>query len=75
MIVDYEKIKHDLNYNLGKNSDLTTQLNGNVAGRRKAEDELFRLAKDFEDLKYQQKETQATDSREIVNLNCRLSEL
>ena len=23
MIVDYEKIKHDLNYNVGKNSDLT----------------------------------------------------
>ena len=75
MIVDYEKIKHDLNYNAGKNSDLTQQLNANVAGRRKAEDELFRLAKDYEDLKNMQRETQAGDSREIVNLNCKISEL
>ena len=51
MIVDYERLKQDLNFNHGKNSDLTQNLNANVVGRRKAEDELFRLAKEFEDLK------------------------
>ena len=75
MIVDYEKLKEDLNYQLGKNADLTHNLNVNANGRRKAEDDLLRLTKDFDEFKSQAMNTKANDSREIGLMQSRLREL
>ena len=51
MIVDYERIKEELKYNVQRNGDLNANLTINVAGRRRAEDELLRMTKEFEEFK------------------------
>lgn len=75
MIVDYEKLKEDLGFHVQKNNDLSGQLGNNMAGRRKAEDEVLRLQREYDDFKNKTRDTQACDSREIVNLQGKVRDL
>ena len=75
MISDYEKLQEDLGYHVQKNGDLSANLGINVQGRRRAEDELLRVSKDFEEFKAQSRDTQARDSSEIVALQGKVREL
>ena len=42
MICDYEKMRGDYNHQMQVNNDMQMNLNVNQAGRRRAEDELFK---------------------------------
>lgn len=75
MIVDYEKLKQDLNFKLSQNTDLNQNLSFNLAARRQAEDSLLQMTKDFDDFKNRVREQQAGDSREIGSLHCKVREL
>ena len=68
MMVDYEKIKEELTYTQTKNQDLQQNLSVNMAGRRKAEDDLLKTIKDFEDHKQKSRDTEAGDGRQISHL-------
>jgi len=47
MIIDYEKIKMDMSYHKNRSTELQIDLDHNVGGRRKAEDDLLRAVKDL----------------------------
>jgi hypothetical protein len=47
MIIDYEKIKMDLSFHMKRGADLQIDLDNNVTGRRKAEDDLLRAVADL----------------------------
>lgn len=51
MMVDYEKMKEECNYTVAKNHDLQQNLNINVNGRRKAEDDLLQSIREFDEFK------------------------
>ena len=50
-MVDYEKMREELNFTVNKNQDLTQNLNINITGRRKAEDDLLRTVREFDEFK------------------------
>ena len=51
MIGDYEQLKVDLTYHAQKSSDLQSNLGINSENRRRAEDEVLRLNKEFDEFK------------------------
>ena len=75
MICDYEKMRGDYNHQMQVNNDMQMNLNVNQAGRRRAEDELFKTQKELEEARLQARDAQASDSREIVSLQSRVREL
>lgn len=75
MMADYEKIKEELNFTLNKNEDLQQNLNINVSGRRKAEDDLLRTVREFDEFKQRARDNEAGDDREIALLKSKVEEL
>lgn len=75
MMVDYEKIKDELTYTQTKNQDLQQNLSVNMAGRRKAEDDLLKTIKEFEDHKQKSRDTEAGDGRQISHLQSKVQDL
>lgn len=75
MINDYEQLKQDLSFNINQNADLKHNLDINVSGRRRAEDDLLRVTKDYETLKMESADARAADSREIVANQSKVREL
>jgi len=56
MIVDYERLQKDLGLHVQENGDLSANLGVNVDARRRAEDELLRITKDFDAFKLQSRD-------------------
>ena len=75
MMVDYEKMREELNFTVNKNQDLTQNLNINITGRRKAEDDLLRTVREFDEFKQRAKDNEAGDDREIALLKSKVQEL
>lgn len=75
MIADYEKLKADLTYTVERNQDLTGQLDTNVQARRRAEDDLLRIQKDFEEYKVNSNDQQNGLQREVAALTSQSNEL
>ena len=59
MIADYEQVKNDLGYRGKRSDELQKDLTVNVAGRRRAEEQLVTTRKELEDLRVRDGQEQA----------------
>ena len=59
MIADYEQVKNDLGYHGKRSDELQKDLTVNVAGRRRAEEQLVTTRKELEDLRVRDGQEQA----------------
>lgn len=75
MVNEFDKLKEDMTFQLQKNDDISNNLSVNMGQRRKAEDELFRLNKEYEDLNVKARENQANDGKEIAALQSKVRDL
>ena len=65
MLVDFDKCREELEFYKSKNEDLLSNLQINLNGRRRAEDDLLALNKEYEDFKTQARDREGRDSNEI----------
>ena len=75
MMAEFDKLKEDMVYQLQKNDDMNNNVSVAMGQRRRAEDELTRMTKEFDDFKAQSRDNQTNDGREIASLQSKIRDL
>ena len=75
MMAEFDKLKEDMVYQLQKNDDMNNNVSVAMGQRRRAEDELTRMNKEFDDFKAQSRDNQTNDGREIASLQSKIRDL
>ena len=75
MMAEFDKLKEDMAFQIQKNDDMNNNLSVNMGQRRRAEDDLFRITKEFDEFKCSSRESQANDAREIAAMQSKARDL